>query len=130
MSAEFTAESVNSDIRSMVVNTIEGVTGSGSIKSRVRDAARLLGLPVVRVRDYYYNRVRRIEAHEAFQIIRKAEAAERLQFERMRISFEARRLARLNSVPSRLAFLVPPAVEPLPDFEDGADPIKGTDDEI
>jgi coproporphyrinogen III oxidase-like Fe-S oxidoreductase len=123
MNAEFTAESVNSGIRSLVVDTIKGVP-RGSLKSRLRDAARLLGLPVVRVRDYYYNRVRRIEAHEAFQILKRAEDVKRARFDkfdRMRLEYEARRLEMDNSAPSYLAWLLPPAVAPLPDLKGAAE---------
>jgi hypothetical protein len=124
MNAEFTAEEVNSQIRSMVVDTIGGA-GSGSVKSRIREAARRLGLSVDRVREFYYNRVRRIEAHEAFQIIKRSEIAKREQFDREQIQYEARRLELVNSTPSWLAFLVPPAVAPLPPLEEGPlDPIK------
>ena len=125
MNAEFTAQAVNSQIRSMVVNTIGGMPERGSLKSRIRDAARALGLAPERVREFYYNRVRRIEAHEAFQIIKQAEIAKRERFEREQLEHEAKRLALANSAPSWLAFLVPPAVDPLPPLEDGPlDPIK------
>ena len=121
MTVEFTAEAGNSEIRSLVVNTIEGVSGSGSVKSRLRDAARLLGLPVIRVRDFYHNRVRRIEAHEAFQIIENAAEARRIQFERARVEYEALRLQMVNSASSRLARLLPPSVAPLSDLEGAAE---------
>jgi hypothetical protein len=114
----FTADSVNADIRRMVIETVEGV-GRGSVKSRLRAAAKLLGLTIGRVRRYHYGEVRHIPAHEAFNIIKRAEQAKRDQFERDRIKYEARRLAFANSAPSLLARLLPPAVEPLLDPEDG-----------
>ena len=103
----------------MVVDTIEGV-GGGSVGSRLRAAAKLLGLKFDRVRRYHWGEVRRIPAHEAFQIITRAEQAKREKFERDRLKFEANRLESLNSAPSRLAWLVPPSVEPLPDFAERA----------
>lgn len=114
----FTAEAVNADIRRMVVETVEGV-GHGSIKSRLRAAARLLGLTIGRVRRYHYGEVRLIPAHEAFNIIKRAEQAKRDRFERDRIKFEAQRLEFANSAPSYLAWLLPPAVGPLVYLEDG-----------
>ena len=113
MSAEFTAARVNSEIRSMVVNTIEGMPGNGSVKSRIRDAARRLGLSVDRVRQFYYNRVRRIEAHEAAQIIRRAEQAKLERADRLLVEYEALRLEMANSAPSRLARLLPPSLRPV-----------------
>ncbi len=119
--AEFSAARVNSEIRGMVINTIGGIRGGGSVKSRLRSAARLLGLSVSRVREYHYNRVRRIEAHEAFQIIQRAQQAKRDQFTRMQHEYEALRLELANSAPSRLGFLVPPSVAPLPDLAGAAE---------
>jgi hypothetical protein len=123
----FTARTVNAEIRQMVVETIEGV-GGGNVGSRLRAAAKLLGLTVDRVRRYHWGEVRRIEAHEAFQIIKRAEQAKREKFERDRLKFEARRLESLNSAPSQLAWLVPPSMAPLRDPPVGA-PSCGRDGE-
>jgi hypothetical protein len=116
----FTATTVNHEIRALVLRTIRGVVSSdGGIKGKLRAAARALGLPYDRVRHYHYGDVKRIEAHEAFQIIKRAELARREQFAREQIEYEAGRLELANSAPSWLAFLVPPAVDPLPPLEDG-----------
>jgi hypothetical protein len=120
----FTIEAVNSDIRRRVVETIESV-GCSSLRGRLRAAAELLGLPTGRVRRYHYGEVRRIEAHEAFQIIKRAEQAKREKFERDRLKFEARRLESLSSAPSQLAWLVPPAMAPLRDLPVGAPSCSG-----
>ena len=116
VSADITFEacSVNQQIRAHVLNTINGANEAGGLKGRLRAAARALGLTFDRVRRYHYGEVKRIEAHEAFQIIKRAEIAEREQLARDRLQYEARRLALLNSAPSRLAWLVPPS---LPDLE-------------
>ncbi len=113
----FTADTVNQDIRGLVLDTISGVRGVGGIKGRLRATARALGLTVDRVRRYHYGEVKRIEAHEAFQIIHRAQQAKRQQFARLQLEYEALRLELANSAPSRLAFLCPPAVDPLPDLE-------------
>lgn len=110
----FTADAVNADIRRRVVETISGVR-EGSVKSRLRAAARFLGLPIDRVRRYHYGEVKRIEAHEAFQIIQRAQQAKRDQFARMQIEYETLRLELANSAPNGLDFLVPPVVAPLPE---------------
>lgn len=113
----FTAESVNHDIRELVLDTITGVAERGGLKGRLRAAATALGLTFGRVRRYHYGEVRRIEAHEAFQIIKRAEIAKRDEFARVRHKYEALRLRLANSAPSRLDFLVPPTVAPLPELE-------------
>jgi hypothetical protein len=113
----FSPVSVNQEIRSLVLDTINGASGVGGIKGRLRAAARALGLTFDRVRRYHYGEVKRIEAHEAFQIIQRAQQAKRDQFARMQLEYEALRLEISNSCPSWLAFLVPPAVAPLPDLE-------------
>ena len=120
----FTAATVNREIRELVLDTIRGFSRESSTKGKLRGAARALGLPYDRVRHYHYGDVKRIEAHEAFQIIQRAERAKRRQFAQLQHEYEARRLELANSAPSWLAFLVPPAVDPLPPLEDGKlDPI-------
>jgi hypothetical protein len=120
----FTAAAVNQEIRQFVLDTINGATSNGGIKGRLRAAAKALGLPFGRVRRYHYGEVRRIEAHEAFQIVKRAELARRAEFARKQLELDAMRLAMANSAPSYLAFLVPPAVPPLLDhhYRDGVDP--------
>jgi hypothetical protein len=113
----FTAAAVNHDIRELVLDTINGAPEYGGLKGRLRAASIALGLPFGRVRRYHYGEVRRIEAHEAFQIIKRAEIAKRQEFERARHKYEALRLQLANSAPSRLEFLVPPTVAPIPDLE-------------
>lgn len=117
---EFTAQVVNAEIRRAVVETIEGIRGAVSVKARLRTAAKLLGLPVGRVRDFHYNRVRLIPAHEAFQILKLAQEAKRAKFARLQHEYEALRLEMANTAPSRLELLLPPSVAPLPDFAGGA----------
>lgn len=123
----FTAEAVNADIRRLVVETIEGV-GHGSVKTRLRAAARSLGLTMGRARRYLYGEVRQIPAHEAFNIIKRAEQARLEKFERDRITFEASRFQTLNLAPSRLAWLVPPAVGPIPNLEGETPPDPSGED--
>ncbi len=112
----FEAVTVNQQIRAHVLDTINGANEAGGLKGRLRAAARALGLTFDRVRRYHYGEVKRIEAHEAFQIIRRAERAKYLAAERKRLEYEALRLELANSPPSRLGWLVPPAVAPLPDL--------------
>jgi hypothetical protein len=107
----FTAESVNADIRQHVIETIQGIRGGGSVKARLRTAARLLGLPIDRVRRYHYGEVRRIEAHEAFQIIERSREAKRARVERMRQEYEIARQALVDDAPRGLAWLVPPPMD-------------------
>ncbi len=118
----FSAVSVNQQIRGLVLDTINGAASVGGIKGRLRAAARALGLSFDRVRRYHYGEVKRIEAHEAFQIIQRADLARRERATRLK--YEAERLAMANSVPSYLAWLLPPAVPPLPDLE-GSEEIGG-----
>jgi hypothetical protein len=120
VSADITFEacSVNQQIRAHVLDTINGIKGAGGLKGRLRAAARALGLTFDRVRRYHYGEVKRIEAHEAFQIIRRREIAKREELARKRLEYEAARLEMANSAPSYLAFLVPPS---LPDLEGAAE---------
>ena len=120
MMTTFTSEAVNAQIRDIVIDVIDGVRGA-TCQRRLQTAARLLGLSFDRIRCYRYGRVRKIEAHEAFQIIKRAQEIERQKFARMELEYEAQRLAIANSAPSYLAWLVPPAVGPLLDPEDRSD---------
>jgi hypothetical protein len=117
----FTEVSVNQGIRALVVDTINGLAGRGGIKSRLRATAIALGLTFDRVRRYHYNEVKRIPAHEAFQIIQRAQLAKRAEFARKRLEYESLRLEIAEAAPSWLQFLVPPAVAPLPDLEGAAE---------
>jgi DNA polymerase III alpha subunit len=123
--SELTRARVNAEIRRFVADTIAGLGNEGSVKERLWRAAVALGLPPLRVSEYHYGRVRRIEAHEAFQIIKNARVErarrEREQFERARLEYEAYRLEVANSSPSALEWLLPPSVESLPDFGEGTE---------
>jgi hypothetical protein len=105
----FTAIAVNAELRRLVVETIDAGERS-SVRSRIREAAKLLGMPFGRVRRYQYGEVRRIEAHEAFNIIEKTAQVKRERLERKRLTYEAERLEMANSAPSPLARLLPPSM--------------------
>lgn len=126
--SELSRATVNAEIRRCVAETIAGLGKEGSVKERLWQAALALGLSPKRVSEFYYGRVRRIEAHEAFQIIKKAKKAkderarrERERFEKARLEYEAYRLETANAVPSALESFLPAAVAPLPDFGEGAE---------
>jgi hypothetical protein len=122
----FTAVSVNAEIRRLVMITIEGMAGDGSVKARLRSAARKLGLSDRRIRGYYHGEVNLIEAHEAFQIIHQAQRAKREKLARMQHEYEALRLELANSAPSWLEILVPPAVaRPDSAWADGGEAENG-----
>lgn len=118
-------EIVNAEIRRWVEDTIAGLGKEVPVKARLWQAALALGLPFWRVSEFHYGRVRRIEAHEAFQIIKNARVErarqEREQFEKARREYEAYRLETANAVPSALERLLPPSVEALPDFGEGTE---------
>jgi hypothetical protein len=61
---------------------------SGSVKERINKAAKLLKLPTGRVEDYHYREVRRIEAHEGFQIKALYEVARQRRYEERRAELQ------------------------------------------
>ncbi len=71
----FDRHTVNAKARGAVMAIIASAPGGGSVKRRTNWAADLLGLPFQRVRHYYKNRVRRVDAHEYLQIIARAQRA-------------------------------------------------------
>ena len=119
MTFTFTSESVRQYITRLVREEIRKARGGGSVKSRLRTAARVLGLTVDRVRHYHYDDVRRIEAHEAFQIIdahQRAEIGRRTMLLRAaERELERQRREVAAEAPKGLAWMVPGSLHPMDD---------------
>jgi len=102
----FTAEAVRDELTANIKELV-GASPGGTVKERLRSAARYLGLPFSRVQDYWHGEVRRIEAHEADQIRAYYKAAKELI--EARADYERRRQEFLRTHP-RLARFAPAAL--------------------
>jgi len=101
----FTAEAVRSEMRQHV-SAIAALAPEDSRKAALAFAAKVLRLPVGRVKCLFYGEARRIDAHEADQVRAYVQAAQQLidsraAYEKQRAEFVAShpRLARLAPRP-------------------------------
>ena len=114
-SLTFDQATINARARQAVMIIIATAPGGGSIKRRTNWAARLLGLPLVRVVRYYKNRVQRVEAHEYLQIIARAQLARREAAQRYKEQY----LRLCQETPDEVECLVALEVELLDGVDTG-----------
>ena len=106
----FTAERVAAEMRGHVSNVVALCPGE-SRKQALAYAAKLLRLPLSRVKCLFYGEARRIEAHEADQIRAYVQQAEDL-FKAQR-KYEQDRLDYISAHPI-MGRLAPPSLETQP----------------
>jgi hypothetical protein len=103
----FTAEGVRAELRQRV-RDITALSPEDSRKAALRFTASVLKLPYSRVKRWYYDEVRRVEAHEADQIRAYFEAAHKLI--EARAKYETERAEFLTAHPA-LVKVAPPSVD-------------------
>lgn len=101
------------------VRDIAALAPEASRKAAIDFAARVLRMPFERVRNVYYGRARRIEAHEADQIRAYCEAANKLL--EAREQYEAYRQSFLRDHPALARFAPGPLPAPGPGPEASED---------
>jgi hypothetical protein len=104
---------VNAAVRQAVLDTIASIRGGGNIKGRINKASQQLGLTYDRTLKYYWGRVKRIEAHEALQILESARAVKRENFLKTQEE-QAKRRQELAEGHPLLEWFLPPVLG-LPD---------------
>lgn len=119
LSTRYDPAIVNDGVRRTVMSIIDSVPGGGSVKLRLSVASKLLGLSFDRVRQYYQNKVRRIEAHEYVQIIERAQIAKRAHYERVRAQYAQLREELLAEASGRMVWMVPPEADQIGDLDSG-----------
>jgi hypothetical protein len=104
----FTAEGVRAELTARIRETVKASPGD-TVKARLRSAARMIGLPVGRIQDYWHGEVRRIEAHEADQIRHRAWIAKQQRIAKLEADYrELRR--ELLAGPAWVVAVAPPAL--------------------
>ena len=99
----FTAEAVRDEMRQHVESVV--ALAPESRKAGLTLAAKILRLPIGRVRSLFYGEARRIDAHEADQIRAYVTAAQKLI--QARADYEAKRIAYLANAHPALVRLAP-----------------------
>ena len=103
-----TADATRAEIRQRVLD-IAALAPEDSRKAALRFTASVLGLPFARVKRWYYDEVRRVEAHEADQIRAYFDAAQKLI--QARADYEALRREYLATAHPSLARFAPGALD-------------------
>lgn len=106
------AAQVRAECSTLVREIVDAAAGF-SVKARLRGAARLIGLPIGRVTDFYYREVRRVEAHEADRIRDCALEAQQRQLARLEADYARLRERLVAEAPRGLGWLCPPALGPV-----------------
>ena len=108
-SMSFTAEAVRLEMSDRVQDVVRRSPGE-TVKARLNAAARVLGLSVGRVGDFFYGEVRRVEAHEAEQIRANHEVAKQQQLARAEAEYRRLQAEVVREAPRGLGWLCPPAL--------------------
>lgn len=103
----FTADATRAELREHVLHIAATAPEDGR-KAALRFTASVLKLPYPRIKAWFYNEVRRVEAHEADQIRAYFDAATKLI--EARAEYEEKRKSFLAEHP-RLARMVPGPLE-------------------
>lgn len=101
----FTAAAVAEELSAKVKDAVASEP-EGSVKARLRAAARRIGLPIGRIQDYLYGEVRCPPAHEADRIRAYYKAAQKLL--EARHAYEQRRQDILRNNPNLARFVPGP----------------------
>lgn len=114
------ADATRADVRRCVLD-IAALAPEESRKAALQFTASVLRLPFARVKRWYYDEVRRVEAHEADQIRAYFDAAQKLI--QARADYEALRREYLATAHPSLVRFAPPAVDEQGCKQEAADPV-------